>query len=133
MDGEKAQVIYFLHDNLDEIFDEKGNKFSEIRKVQWAKEGTEPDPAKGKLEIRNWYVTADGSERAGKGFGFLNEDEAPNALINSLVKLGYGDTKEIIKNLKTRTTFKEDIENLYVEDESESGSSEFVDLRALLD
>ena len=36
-------IHFYMHDNMDEIFDEKGNTFLAMRKIQWCKPDVEPD------------------------------------------------------------------------------------------
>ena len=108
MARESTNAIHFYtHDNMDEIFDEKGNTFLAMRKIQWCKEGVEPDPDKAKLELRKWHMSAEG-EIAGKGFSFLTE-EGPHELVNALISNGYGHTNEIIDLLKQRDDFNESV------------------------
>lgn len=124
-----ASPIYFLHDNVDLIFEEKGNVCSSVRKVQWANEGDSPDPEKAKLEIRKWYVTAEG-ERAGKGFTFSTE-EGPHELVKVMVENGYGNTKDLLLQLKNRDDFKDSVEHMYDEDDVED-DGEYFDAREAL-
>ena len=118
-----------LFDNLDAIFDERGSAFLSMRRVQWCEEGVEPDREKSKLEIRKWRITAEG-ERADKGVAFLTED-GPHELAKTLVHHGYGDTKEILLELKKRDNFKDSVEHLFDEEE-ECSEGEFFDMRTLL-
>ena len=108
MARESTNAIHFYtHDNMDEIFDEKGNTFLAMRKIQWCKEGVEPDPDKAKLELRKWHMSSEG-EIAGKGFSFLTE-EGPHELVTALISNGYAHTNEIIDLLKQRDDFNESI------------------------
>ena len=121
--------IYFLHDDVDEVFEEKGNSFASLRKVQWAKEGDPSDPSKAKLEIRKWYITGDG-ERPAKGFTFLTE-HGPDDLVHSLINMGYGNTKDILLSLKNRKDFRDSVEHLY-DKETEEDDGEYFDARSAL-
>lgn len=126
---EKSSPIYFIHDDVDYIFEEKGNAFSAFRKVQWANQGSEPDVEKAKYEIRKWYAREDG-EMAGKGFTF-STPEGPNELIKTMIEHGFGDTKEILLELKNRDDFKESVEHMYDEDDVED-DGEYFDAREAL-
>lgn len=126
-----ANALYFIHDDIDYVFEEKGNSFSAIRKIQWANAGDEPDPEKAKLEIRKWYVNENGEERIGKGYTFSNED-GPKDLINTFIEHGYGDTKDILLRLKDRADFKESVEHMYDQEESDDTGIYFDAREALL-
>ena len=119
-----------MFDGLDAIFDEKGSMFLSMRKVQWVKEGNEPDPSKAKLELRKWIVGPDGVEKANKGMTFLTE-EGPHELAKTLVHHGYGKTKEILLELKGREDFHESVNTLFDKDE-DTGSGEYFDMRSAL-
>lgn len=119
-----------MFDGLDAIFDEKGSMFLSMRKVQWVKEGNEPDPSKAKLELRKWIVGPDGVEKANKGMTFLTE-EGPHELTKTLVHHGYGKTKEILLELKGREDFQESVNTLFDKDE-DTGSGEYFDMRSAL-
>ena len=119
----------FLND-INEIVEERGNQYTAIRKVQWIKEGEDPDPDKGKLEIRKWMIQKDGTEQANKGVVFMTED-APNQLAEILVKNNYGDTKSLVKSLLKRENFKDSIQNLD-KDEDLSNNGEYFDMRDML-
>lgn len=118
-----------LFDNLDAIFDERGSAFLSLRRVQWCEVGVEPDREKSKLEIRKWRITAEG-ERADKGVAFLTED-GPHELAKTLVNLGYGDTKDLLLELKKRDNFKESVEHLF-DKEEECSDGEYFDMRTIM-
>ena len=120
-----------MFDGLDAIFDEKGSMFLSMRKVQWVKEGNEPDASKAKLELRKWIVGPDGVEKANKGMTFLTED-GPHELAKTLVHHGYGKTKDILIELKGREDFKESVDTLFDEDVIDNGSGEYFDMRSAL-
>lgn len=119
-----------MFDGLDEIFDERGSQFLSMRRIQWVKEGDEPDRSKSKLELRKWMVGPDGVEKANKGMTFLTE-EGPHELAKVLVHNGFGKTKDIILELKSRDDFSEAVNTLF-EKEEESGSGEYFDMRSAL-
>lgn len=122
-------IHFYMHDGMDEVFDEKGNMFLAMRKVQWCKEGVEPDPEKAKLELRKWHMKAEGEERASKGFAFLTE-EGPHELAKVLVSNGYGHTKDILMKLKERDDFEESVKSIY--DEVDQDNDEYFDPREAL-
>ena len=113
---------------LNNIFDERGSSFLAIRKIQWVKDGDEPDESKAKLELRRWMVQ-DGKEVPYKGLTFLTE-EGPHNLVKSLIEEGYGHTKEVLTELKHRDDFKDAVEHL--NDEEDFGEGEFFDMRSIL-
>ena len=122
------KAVYF--DDLDEIFDEKGSSFCAMRRVQWVKEGEEPDREKSKLELRKYRMGPEG-EVTGKGFSFLTE-EGPDELVNVLIGQGYGDTREVLLKLKERENFKEAVETLYDDTSSDDYDGEYFDMRSVL-
>lgn len=108
---------YTIVDDYDKVFDDKGNTFLAMRKVQWG------ESDKIYLDLRKWYCNADGQETPGKGFSFLTE-EGPHELAKVLVENGYGHTDDIIDSIKNRDDFmtslvqclnKEDVDNLDIE------------------
>ena len=60
---------YHIFKDYGLTFDEKGNTCGTLRKVQWVREGKEPDEEKAKIEIRHAIVKEDG-ETVGKGYSF---------------------------------------------------------------
>ena len=130
MATEKINALtFYMHDDVDEIFDEKGNMFLALRKIQWAKVGADPDPDKGKLELRKWNIKPDGSEIPGKGFSFLTEN-GPNELIDVLIEQGYGNTETILGKLKERDDFVEAVDRMY--NGVDEDSDEYFDPREAL-
>ena len=114
---------------LDVTFDERGSSFLALRKVQWVKSGDEPDESKAKLELRKWMVDKEGVERANKGFSFLTED-GPHELARVLVHEGFGKTKEILSELRTRDDFVEAVNHINENEDSTEG--EYFDIRSLI-
>lgn len=116
------EIKYKVIDNVDHIFDEKGNTFLALRKISW----NDREP---KLDLRKWYVNSEGEETVGKGISFLTED-GPNELTRILVKEGYGDTNELMEYLSKREDFdkdKYDIDSLIKKDEYYDAQSLFGD------
>lgn len=91
---------YTIGEDVDEIFDERGNVILAMRKVGWA--GKEP-----KLELRKWNIGID-KETPNKGFAFLTE-EGPHNLAGCLLRLGYCPTEDVLNSIKDRDDFKESL------------------------
>ena len=113
---------------MTQIFDEKGNVFLAMRKVQWCKPEVDPDPDKAKLELRKWHMHSDG-ETPSKGFAFLT-DEGPHELANVLISKGYGHTRDILLKLKERDDFENVVKDIY--NEVDHNDSEYFDPREAL-
>ena len=113
---------------INNVFDEKDSSFLAIRKVQWVKEGSDPEENKAKLEIRKWTVQ-DGKEIPLKGCTFLTE-EGPHNLTKALIQEGYGHTKDVLDELKHREDFKDAVEHL--NDDESFGEGEYFDMRSIL-
>lgn len=120
---------YHIFKDYNVPFDEKGTTCGTVRKVQWVKEGSEPDESKAKIEIRKVY-TSGAEEKTGKGYTF-STPEGPGELIVGLIKAGFGKTKEILHSVRTRTDFKEAVETIDQDDDGDD-SGEMFDMRDLL-
>jgi hypothetical protein len=94
--------------NLSEIFDEKGNVVTMLRKVAWGDK-------EEKLELRKWIVDIN-KEMPHKGFAFLTP-EGPHKLTKVLIENGYGHTEELITAMKDREDFKDSLVNVIGEKE----------------
>lgn len=93
---------YDVNQEVDFIFDEKpGNSFLAMRKVRWGNSG------EYKLELRKWFLKADGTETPGKGFTFMS-DNGPDNLAEVLVGQGYGNTKKLRDLIDSRPDKEED-------------------------
>ena len=126
---EGTGLIYHMFKDYDIPFDEKGSTCGTVRKIQWLKEGAEPDESKAKIEIRKMYVNA-GGERLGKGYSF-STPEGPNELITGMISVGFGETKSILKELRKREDFREAVETIN-DDPDEDSEGETFDMRDLL-
>lgn len=93
-----GEFTYEVVDDFDFIIDEAGNKTINLRKIRF--NGSENT----KLDLRSYYISEAG-ERMGKGVNFLTE-EGPHNLVETMSKLGYGKTKNILMNIKDREDFK---------------------------
>lgn len=96
---------YEIEEGFDHVFDEKGNTFLALRKVQWGGKGD------FKLDLRKWYINSNGEETVGKGISFLTE-EGPHELAKVLVDNGFGHTGEILQGIYHRDDFEQCLENL---------------------
>lgn len=121
---------YYIHKDFDIPFDEKGSTYGAVKLVQWIKEGNEPDIEKAKVEIRKIYVTKEG-ENLGKGFTFSTK-EGPHELTVGLIKAGFGDTKDILREVRKRDDFLEAASHVNDDDDASSGNGEMFDMRDLL-
>ena len=123
--------IYYLHDDIDTVIDEKGDSFIAFRKVQWARSReTEKDPSKAKYELRRWKVTPEG-EVPNKGLTFMTE-QGPHNCVIGLIENGFGNTKQILLKVKERKDFKEAVETLYDDSEISDLDGEYFDAREFL-
>lgn len=96
---------YTIIDDVNTIFEEKGNQFGAIRKIRWG------DSDKEYLEVRKWRNTPDGGEQATKGYTFMTE-EGPGELAKGLLELGYGNTREILTTLSERENFRKSLNSV---------------------
>lgn len=101
---------YSIIDKIDYTIEEQGNQFTALRKVRWG------DNDKEYLELRRWRNTPDGGEQAAKGCTFMTED-GPSELVNVLVELGYGNTKEVINRLSQREDFRKSLNSVLGKDD----------------
>ena len=88
---------FTVKEGFDYVLEEAGNSSTNLRMVDWGNNGNY------KLDIRKWSYQ-NGQERAMKGTT-LTEDGA-NELTHALTENGYGDTKQILRNLSTRKDFE---------------------------
>ena len=87
-------------DPLENVFDIHNNSFLAIRSVSWNRQ----DP---KLELRRWYIDAEGNETPAKGINFHTE-QGPHQLTHLLLKLGYGDNDTIDAIMEERRKLEEE-------------------------
>ena len=123
------QFQYHVFKDYDIPFDEKGTTCGTVRKVQWIKGSGEPDESKAKIEIRKVY-TSGAEEKTGKGYTF-STPEGPGELAIGLIKAGFGDTKEILREVRSREDFLEAANNIN-NDEDDNTSGDIFDMRDLL-
>lgn len=122
-------LVYKVFEDYNIPFDEHGTTVGTVRKVQWVRGDNEPDESKAKIEIRKMYINSEG-ERTGKGYTF-STPEGPNELITGMIKSGFGDTKDILRAVRTRKDFLE-AANTINEDSDDSTDGETFDMRDLL-
>lgn len=108
MDAFKYRIV----DHVDFTFEEVGNQFNALRKIAWG----DADDEKAKLEVRRWRNNPDGTEMCAKGMTFLT-DEGPSELTNCLLKLGFGNTKEVLVIIKDRDDFRKSINSVLGKDD----------------
>ena len=125
-----SNLTYHIFKDYDIPFDEKGSTCGSVRKIQWVKEGAEPDELKAKVEIRKMYITSDG-ERMGKGYTF-STPEGPGELVTGLISAGFGETKSILKELRKRDDFRKAVETINEDPDDNSENGEMFDMRDLL-
>lgn len=107
--NKSKEITMEIEDNFDFIIEEGQNTSINLRKISW-------NGRPSKIDIRKWnYV--DGNEVAMKGIG-LSEDGV-NELASVLVEQGYGDTKRIIKALKSRGFNEKELKNNEVYEDNE--------------
>ena len=119
---------YHIFKDYDIPFDEKGSTCGVVRLAQWVKAGKEPDETKAKIEIRKIYFQ-NGEEKNGKGYTF-STPEGPSELVHGLIKVGFGDTKEILREVRLRDDFMEAATTIN-EDNDGSNDGEMFDMRDL--
>ncbi|MBR6289297.1 MAG: hypothetical protein IKR19_08180 [Acholeplasmatales bacterium] len=119
---------YHIFKDYEIPFDEKGSTCGVVRLAQWVKAGKEPEESKAKVEIRKIYFQA-GEEKAGRGYSF-STPEGPSELVHGLIKVGFGDTKEILRQVRMRDDFMEAATTIN-EDNEGSDDGEMFDMRDL--
>lgn len=128
MFDKSSSLQYHIFKDYNIQFDEKGTTCGTVRKVQWVKEGKEPDEEKAKIEIRHVTVN-DSGETPLKGYAF-STPEGPGELIVGMIDAGFGNTKEILRAVRKREDFL-DAANTINEDD-DFGDGETFDMRDLL-
>lgn len=108
--------------DVDEVIDSRGNSVILLRSIAWGDH-------EEKLELRKWVIDIN-KEQALKGVSFLT-DEGPHNLTNTLIKLGYGKTEEILKTLSERDDFKDAIKN-YDKPQHLKKSGKYLDPKEIL-
>ena len=119
---------YHVFKDYDIPFDEKGSTCGVVRLAQWIKAGSEPDESKAKIEIRKTYFQ-NGEEKLGKGYTFSTPD-GPGELAVGLIKAGFGETKDILRAVRTRDDFIEAATTIN-EDNEGTDDGEMFDMRDL--
>lgn len=92
--------------SVNEVFDElPGQSFLAFRRLRWTESG------QFRYDIRKWFTTSDGEEKAGKGVSFMTE-EGPDNLISALMKHGFGDTRKTLEAIKDRPDFLPNVKEI---------------------
>jgi hypothetical protein len=125
-----GNLSYHIFKDLEIPFDEKGTTCGNVRLVQWVKDGEEPDINKAKLEIRKSYTSSSG-EKIGKGYTF-STPEGPSELVEGLVSVGYGNTKNLLRELRLREDFLNAANTINEDDDYSDDDGEMFDMRDLL-
>lgn len=97
--------------DLNEVLEEKNNSFKALRKVSFNGKAET-------LDIRTWYINSNGEEIMGKGIPL--SDEGANNLTVFMVRENYGDTKEILTELKHREDFIPSLTSVLTDKELEA-------------
>ena len=95
---------YQIHDHVNFIIEEMGNQFTAFRKVSWGESAPH-------YEVRRWRSTPDGGEQCAKGCTFMTE-EGPTELAHVLVRLGFGDTREMLNIMSEREDFRRSLNSV---------------------
>jgi hypothetical protein len=95
--GNKNYNYNVKEDGVNELVYESNNTCIMLREVAW---GNRPH----KLEVRKWNVDINSTETPAKGLTFPCK-EAADALVHTMTKTGFGETNQIIHNIKDRTDF----------------------------
>ena len=98
-----AKVLNYdvKEDGINELVYENNNTCIMLREVSWQ---NRPH----KLEIRKWNIDVNGTETPNKGLTFPCK-EAADSLVHTMTKNGFGETKQIIHNIKNRTDFEDSL------------------------
>lgn len=105
----------------DFVIQEGGNTSVNLRKISWGGRAA-------KLDLRK-YNYKDGEEQMNKGV--VLSDEGGDELAGVLIEQGYGNTKRIIKALRSREDFDESLLDKDIEIEDDS-TEEYYDPKQLL-
>lgn len=131
MFGKKSEDFsYTVEDGYDYIIEESGNSSCNLRRIKFG------DGKDWKLDLRKYFITETG-ERMGKGYVFMTE-EGPHNLVDTMTKLGYGNTYNILQNIKGREDFHRTLntalgkESEFYDESAGEGSDEFYDPKSML-
>lgn len=130
----KGEFKYNKDPNFEYLISESGSNFISLRKIKFGSsqdDETISDEDR-KLDLRKWSIDAEGNERMLKGIQFP-DDESVDELVNVLTELGYGDTKQVLLNLKGREEFSKIVPFVFTdEDIIETDDNEYYDPREVL-
>lgn len=97
---ERKDLIYEVAPDFDFVIEEGRNTSINLRKVGW-------NGRPAKVDIRKWNYEDGGKETPLRGIGLT--DDGANELSSVLVEQGYGDTKRIVKAVKSREDYSDDM------------------------
>ena len=126
-----GEFKYEIVDGFDHVIDEYANRSLNLRKIRWG------DRDRVTLDIRQYYMTENG-ERMGKGVGFMT-DEGPNNLVEIMSGLGYGNTLNILNNIKDRQDFQQSLntalgkDSEFYDESAGEVADDYYDPKSLLD
>ena len=128
-----GEFKYNKDPDFDYLISESGTNFIALRKIKFGKaQDDECKPEDRKLDLRKWSIDQDGNERMLKGIQFHDNDSV-DELTNTLVELGYGDTKHVLTCLKEREEFAKIIPFVFTDkDIIEGDDGEYYDPRKVL-
>lgn len=106
-------------DGINELIDERSNSTIMLREVAW-------NGRQSHLELRKWIIDEKG-DKPMKGVSFLTED-GPHNLVDTMSKLGFGHTGNILKNIKDREDFDEELVKLLGKKKIEEVKNEEVNI-----
>lgn len=113
----KGPVSYEINkEGINEVIEEFGNMVAMLRQVAWG--GREE-----KLELRKWIVDTD-SEKPMKGCSLT--EEGWHNCTEILVQHGFGNTREIIRELSVREDFEKDLVSVIGKKKVEDAKSQEV-------
>ena len=121
-DRSNKEFTYKVMPDFDFVIEEGKNTSINLRKVSW-----NDKPAK--IDIRKWSYEDGGKERALKGITL--SDDGANELSTILVENGYGDTKRLVKAIKGREDYSDDMNLANDAVYSDEDSDEYYDPKEL--
>lgn len=114
-----SNVKYKIEDNFDYILEEGNKSYIALREIGW--NGRDP-----KVDIRKWFTDDNnGEDKVGRGIGLTKE--GANELAVALAKENFGSTKRLIRAIKNRDNFKNDLKLALESDEDPDDEDENID------
>lgn len=97
---EKDFSYHIKEDGINEVIEENGNMIMMLREVAW--QGRDY-----RLELRKWIVDTE-KEKPMRGVSFMTE-QGPHTLTETLIKHGYGNTLNVLRELSGREDFEDSL------------------------